>query len=255
MIVSKEADRSRRERGLVRGELGLVRGLADAGTLLLDLALPASCAGCGVEGEVLCPSCRRPLYSRLELPAGIPLGLPSSMPLPLAQLEWCGPFAGPVRVALHRLKYSGERRAVPILAAVMAARWRAVGAGGEVLVPVPADGERARRRGYDQAFLLAAGLSECLEMPWRPVLLRTRRTAPQFELGRKARLTNVTGAFGLRGTGRGGGAARSREAVEGRWAILVDDVATTGATLRACAETLYEAGALAVSALTVARER
>lgn len=246
MIVSKAANRAGGPKG---------SGLAGLGTLLLDLALPPSCAGCGGEGEALCPACRRPLYSRLELPAGVPLGLPAAMPPDLAQLEWCAPFTGPVRSALHRLKYSGERRAVPILAEAMAARWRAAGAGGDLLVPVPVHEERARRRGYDQAFLLAAALSERLAIPWRPTLVRTRRTAPQFELGRRARLTNVTGAFALRdGSGMRDGRG-SGEAVEGRWVVLVDDVATTGATLRACAETLYAAGALAVSGLTVARER
>ena len=214
---------------------------------LLDLALPPNCAGCSAEGTVLCPRCRRALETRLELPAGVPLGLPGSLPLPLAQMEWCAPFSGPVRVALHRLKYSGERRLAPPLAAAMAARWRVAGAGGELLVPVPVHAERARRRGYDQAFLLASGAADRLGVPWHPALERTRRTAPQFELGRHARRSNVQGAFGLR--------AGARSAVDGRWPILIDDVLTTGATLVACAEVLYAAGAVAVSALTVARER
>jgi predicted amidophosphoribosyltransferase len=79
-------------------------------------------------------------------------------------------------------------------------------------------------------------------------LRRTRNTRPQFELGRRARLTNVGGAFAL--TGHPGSYD-----VRGRWAVLVDDVATTGSTLAACASVLYDAGAVAVSALTVARER
>jgi ComF family protein len=224
-----------------------IEGLARLGGSLLDLALPASCAGCGVEGAALCPTCARQLGVRLAAPPGVPLGLPAALPLPLAQAEWCAPFSGPLRAALHRLKYAGERRAVPILAEAMAARWRVAGAGGDLLVPVPADAARARRRGYDQAFLLAAAVSERLELAWRPALERTRRTAPQFELGRRARLSNVTGAFAVRPEAAG--------AVRGRWPILVDDVATTGATLVSCAEALYEAGAVAVSALTAARER
>jgi ComF family protein len=221
--------------------------VARLGGALLDLALPASCAGCSAEGTALCPRCRRALAIRLDLPPGTPLGLPAASPLPLAQMEWCAPFSGVVRVALHRLKYSGERRLAVPLAEAMAARWRAAGAGGELLVPVPVHAERARRRGYDQAFLLAAGVSNRLDVPWQPALERTRRTAPQFELGRHARRSNVCGAFALR-PGFG-------QALEGRWPILIDDVLTTGSTLVACAEALYDAGAVAVSALTVARER
>ena len=217
------------------------------GGKLLDLALPPACAGCSAEGTVLCPRCARGLYGRLALPPGLPLGLPATMPMPLAQLEWCAPFSGTVRAALHRLKYSGERRLVAPLAEAMAARWRASGVGGELFVPVPVHADRARRRGYDQAFLLAAAASEQLSMPWLGALERTRSTAPQFDLGRRARCSNVSGAFALR-VGLG-------EAMTGRWPILVDDVVTTGSTLVACAEALYAAGAMAVSAVTVARER
>jgi ComF family protein len=222
--------------------------LSTVAASILDLAMPASCAGCGSEGEPLCRKCRHALEVRLALPPGIPIGLPAAMPMPLAQLEWCAPFSGPVRAALHKLKYSGERRLTVPLAAAMATRWRSAGAGGDLLVPVPVHAERARRRGYDQAVLLAVEASRCLGVPWLAALERTRNTSPQFELGRRARRTNVAGAFAPLGAAQ---AAR----VQGRWVVLVDDVVTTGSTLVACAEALYGAGAVAVSAVTVARER
>jgi ComF family protein len=215
---------------------------------ILDVALPAACAGCGAEGFALCPACCRPLAARLDLPAGAPLGLPSAIPMPLAQLEWCAPFSGPVRAALHGLKYAGERRLTQPLAAAVAARWKAAGAGGNLLVPVPVHAERAKRRGYDQAVLLAAEVSVRLGLPWLAALERTRNTSPQFDLGRHARRANVAGAFAVRGPAQAAG-------VSGRWVVLVDDVVTTGSTLVACAEALHAAGAVAVSAVTVARER
>jgi ComF family protein len=225
-----------------------LRVLPAKASALLDFVLPPACAGCGEEGAALCRRCGRSLTGRLELPAGVPLGLPAVMPMPIAQLEWCSPFSGAVRAALHQLKYSGERRLAAPLGAAMAARWRAVGAGGDLLVPVPVHADRARQRGYDQAVLLATEISACLAMPWRSVLVRTRHTRPQFELGRRARRTNVSGAFAL-------ASAPHAAIIRGRWIVLVDDVATTGSTLVACAEALHAAGALAVSALTTARER
>lgn len=215
---------------------------------LLDLALPATCAGCGEEGAVLCQKCGPTLKARLELPPGVPMGLPAAMPVPLAQLEWCAPFAGAVRAALHQLKYSGERRLAVPLGAAMAARWRAAGAGGDLLVPVPVHAKRAQQRGYDQAVLLAAAASAGLSMPWLAALVRARHTSPQFELGRQARRKNVAGAFILAGPAQA-------SLVRDKWVVLVDDVSTTGSTLVACAEALFGAGAVAVSALTVARER
>jgi ComF family protein len=223
-------------------------GFSAVAASLLDVALPPCCAGCSVEGEALCGRCRRSLDVRLDLPRGVPIGLPAAMPMPLAQLEWSAPFSGPVRVALHHLKYSGEQRLAVPLGAAIAARWRAAGAGGDLLVPVPVHAERARKRGYDQAVLLAVEASRDLGMPWLRALERRRNTSPQFDLGRNARRTNVAGAFATAGP-------MSASHVRGRWVVLLDDVVTTGSTLVACAEALYEAGATAVSAVTVARER
>ena len=217
----------------------------------LDLAFPAACSGCGREGEPLCAACRPTLDARLALPGGTPIGLPAELPAPLLQLEWCAPFAGPVRAALHDLKYAGERRLAGPLGEALARRWARVGTGAEILVPVPVHAERERRRGYDQAALIAEVAGERLGLPVVRALERQRATVAQFELGRDERAANVDGAFRVRSALRAG-VART---VAGRWILLVDDVVTTGATLAACAFALERVGALAVSAIAVARER
>lgn len=214
---------------------------------VLDLAFPARCAGCGREGEPLCASCLPVLTARLTRPPGLALGLPSDIPPPLVQLEWCAAYTGAARRALRSLKYAGERRLAEPLGRAMAERWRVAGAGGDLLVPVPVHVSRARERGFDQAELLAHVTGRELGIPDVHALERRRMTVAQFQLGRQARASNVRAAFALR--------AEASARVRGHWVILIDDVVTTGATLAACANMLLEAGALAVSALTVARER
>ena len=183
----------------------------------------------------------------MALPPGVPLGLSAGPPDPLVQLEWCAPYAGVVRHALHAIKYDGEQRLAVPLGAAIAARWRRAGAIGQLVVPVPVHATRRRERGSDQAELLAREAARGLHLPMAPALMRARATIPQYRLDRSRRAVNVADAFALR--------PGAETAVRGRTILLVDDVVTTGATLAASATALLAAGAIAVAAVTVARER
>ncbi len=200
-----------------------------------------------MEDAVLCEACRAPLFRRRREPPGVPLGMPASLPPGLLQLEWCAAYSGPVRAALHALKYRGERRLIEPLAEALAERWRAAGRGGDVLTWVPVHASRLRDRGFDQAELLARGTASLLGMSVTRCLVRRRRTDAQHALGQTARMSNTGAAFEA-----APGIARE---LAGRWPVIVDDIVTTGATLGGCATALLDAGVVGVSALTTARDR
>ena len=109
------------------------------------------------------------------------------------------------------------------------------------LVAVPLHRSRLRARGFDQAQWLAAGIGRalCLDAPVA-VLARARATLPQGDPRVVSRENNVEGAFAV---------SRPR-AVVGKRVILIDDVITSGATARACAQLLQDAGAIEVALLT-----
>jgi ComF family protein len=104
----------------------------------------------------------------------------------------------------------------------------------DCIVPVPLHKAKARRRGYNQAGLLARGLSEIIRKPVLPhALQRLSYAGSQTSRNRVSRWENVSGVFSVKSAGD----------IRGRHVLLVDDVITTGATTEACCHPLLEAGA------------
>ena len=122
---------------------------------------------------------------------GVPIGLPADLPAPLLQLEWCAPFTGVTRRALHALKYDGERRLAPPLGAARRAPLGSRRRGWRRARAVPASPDRVRERGYDQAALLAAEAGRRLGLPVSHAVERTRATTAQFDLDRAGRAANL----------------------------------------------------------------
>jgi ComF family protein len=154
-------------------------------------------------------------------------------------------YEGPVEAAVHRFKYQGWRRLAAPLAQLLAERLVVEGLAAPSAVAVPLYPDRQRQRGFNQADLLARELARRLDLREPPGrLVRVRATAPQVGHDRLHRWQNVRDAFAWRG-----------RVLEGRSLMVVDDVATTGATLEACASALKLAGAGPVIGVTVARVR
>lgn len=153
---------------------------------------------------------------------------------------------------VHRLKYSGDRRLAPQMAKLMAATLTQVmnlcrnefESHFNLIVPVPLHRSRLRKRGFNQAYLIAEALSEHMGVPVNAsLLIRTRDTKPQFDLEPEERLVNVRGAFDL---------AKPDEVAD-KTVIIVDDVITTGATLNECAKALRKGKPKMVCAIAFAR--
>lgn len=198
---------------------------------LLDLFIPPHCAGCSTPGSWLCVSCRngadpvRRIVGRLEIAA-------------------CGAYEGPLREAIHRAKYRAEPGLTAELGALLAtliAGDLARGSRLDAIVPVRLHPARRRERGYDQAMLLAAAVAEHTGVPLVPALHRIRAGTAQVRLDRHGRAANVRSAF-----------VGTAAAFAGGRVALVDDVATTGATLRDAAAAARACGAQAVCAYVVA---
>ena len=218
----------------------------------LDLLFPLECFGCSKEGEVFCSTCLkelprlRPPFCRLCCQPGIDSPCASCQALPLSVDGIRAPFVldGVVRRAVHRLKYGNLRAAAPQLGRIMGEQLMSYKIPGQLVVPVPLHPVRLRQRGYNQSDLLAKGVARTSGIPLaKHLLTRTKNTSPQVaSQGREQRRSNVDGSF------------RCGADLSGVSLILIDDVATTGSTLSACAAALKAAGAISVHALALARE-
>jgi ComF family protein len=221
---------------------------------LIDLILPPRCGGCHLTGSWLCDICRRRIR-RLEEPLCRRCGAELESPRAtcgckgrlraLTRLRSAVAYEGPVEAAVHRFKYQGWRRLAAPLAQLLAERIVVEGLASSTAVPVPLHPERLRQRGFNQSELLCSVLQDLLALKDPPGrLVRTRPTPPQVGNDRLHRWQNVRDAFAWRGPALGG-----------RPMMVVDDVATTGATLEACATALKAAGAGPVIGVTLARVR
>lgn len=156
-----------------------------------------------------------------------------------------GVYAGPLRDCVIALKYQGRHRTAERLGArvVEDTRCREILKGADLLVGVPLHRDRERERGFNQAELLVRALSRRVSAEVSRSLVRSRNTRSQTDLSARDRRINVAKAFAV------GPGLPFRDAT----VVVIDDVTTTGATLRECAATILAAGAREVRAITVAR--
>ncbi len=207
---------------------------------LLDTFFPPVCAACAsdTDGPALCVMCE--VFATAPLPD-------APAPPPLTSWTAAVAYEGAARDWIRRFKFPRPGMAALDPAADAVARdWiqraaRAVPSERPALVvPVPLHNTRLRERGFNQSASLARDAARAVGSKADSVALRrTRATSPQAELGRRARKENVRGAFDAQRTIPG-------------CVWLVDDIATTGATLAAAAQALRSAGAREVHAVTLA---
>jgi competence protein ComFC len=218
----------------------------------IDWIFPPNCAGCQKHGYRWCEECqdktarvssRECIYCGHQLTDNYCCTHCNGSNGNLDRILVWGNHEGPLREALHKLKYRCDLGLGDELAMCLIGIMKENGIQGDLIVPVPLSTRRSRERGYNQAALLARPMALALGLPYRPCALkRVRETRTQVGLSIAQRRTNVKGAFLANPT-----------LVAGKSVILIDDVITTGATMNEAGKALKQAGASRVVALTLAK--
>ena len=218
--------------------------------------LPPHCLLCGQYGDVardLCSACAADLVRNRACCPRCALPLQTPAPLCGECLKREPPFVAasapfvyghPLDLLMTKLKFGRSLAAGRVLSELWIAALREVPPPlPALLIPVPLHAGRLRERGYNQALELAKPLARAFAIPLRSdALMRIRATPAQSNLDAKTRRQNLRGAFSI----------VDNAALPAHVAV-VDDVMTTGATLRECARTLHRAGVARVDVWALAR--
>ncbi|OGH02872.1 MAG: hypothetical protein A2798_00360 [Candidatus Levybacteria bacterium RIFCSPHIGHO2_01_FULL_37_17] len=228
---------------------------------LLDLIFPKRCVNCGKSGEYVCSNCftfisfdvkklclvcDKPTYNSLTHPRCINRysidGCFSAISYnKIAQKLIYSfkykPYLSDLKTFLSELFIESIIQNEDFVNLVEKSEF--------IFIPIPLSSSKLRKRGYNQSEILSTALSKKFKIPAQNLLVRTKDTQNQFKLKRKERELNIKGAFELD--------ARSLK-LDARNIFLVDDVVTTGATLKEAANVLKRAGAKQVFGLTLARD-
>lgn len=218
----------------------------------VDWLYPPTCGGCQKFGERWCAHCQNSVTlvgthvcskcGNFTTDGGLCPSCSASLPPYQALRSW-GIFIGPLREAIHRLKYQhdiglGEALAGHMIDFFLSTQWEV-----DFIVPVPLNASRLQERGYNQSALLARPLAQITRICYQPkAVTRTRNTRSQVGLKAHERIDNVRDAF-----------VSQPDVVKNKRILLIDDITTTGATISACAGAMMDAGASSVYGLTLAR--
>lgn len=219
---------------------------------IIDWMFPPSCAGCEKFGFRWCEECQAKteivspnvcVYCERDLPSNRTCLHCTEINPNINQMLVWGLHTGPLRQALHKLKYQRDIGLGEMLANHLIRRLSDLAIHIDVVVPVPLGQTRFRQRGYNQASLLARPISLANRVPYRPgAIKRVRDTRTQVGLSVRERRENMAGAF-----------KADPKQVSGKTILLVDDVMTTGATMESAASALKYAGAHFIVGIALAK--
>lgn len=200
-----------------------------------EVLFPKKCFGCGRPERYLCGACLKKLRDP-------DIFYPKNADFALTSFPY---RAQAVKRALLRLKYHSAQDIAGNLAEVMAEDLSPYlkYSGHPVVCEIPMSGARKRKRGFNQAELLARHLAEIMNLEHRPLLVKTLDPKPQAEIkNRKDRLENIKGAF-----------AFNKNFSVPQFAVVVDDIYTTGATMNEACRVLKKHGVKKIICAAVAR--
>jgi ComF family protein len=214
----------------------------------IDFVFPPTCVGCGKFGEMICADCVDHIKIIESISGNGQLSqIQNSLDVNnfqnLDNLFSFAYYTPPISSAIKKLKYKRDIGISNLLAKFLVELYNKNKMDIDMVIPVPLNKNKIKERGFNQSYFLALPFSMTIQKPINKQSLRRFKDTPsQVGLNRQERFSNVSDAF-----------RADPSLVQDKNILLIDDVATTGATMEACASALKSAGAKDIVGLTVAR--
>jgi len=207
--------------------------------LILDIFFPKYCAGCGKEGRYICRDCQ--VFVSENPPVVF-----DSQQYGLNGLIAGWDYDGVIKQLIHQIKYQGEGEIIKELVRdfIKISNLNFLNMSDMIITFVPMHKKREKQRGFNQAELIAKEIGKTLNLPVMPLLKKVKETQDQTALTKEERAENVKGSFVM---------SLAHELSSCKSCLLVDDVFTSGSTMKECAGVLRKAGYKQVWGLVLAR--
>ena len=230
--------------------------MPDALKRALEILYPLLCGGCGARGFVICPECIDS-FRAVEEDSTCPVCGRRT-----GRRTMCGEcidekrgfqeghygfyFENRLRDAVHAFKFEGRKDVGKYLVSLVREKAAPLSDVADVIIPVPVTEKRLKERGFNQSFIISEEISSLINRPvLHNVLRKTRETADQFTLSKDERRKNIRGVFAV--------TDRKRMEIAGKRILLVDDLFTTGYTVREASRALLKGKAGRVTVFALAR--
>ncbi|MDR2018340.1 MAG: ComF family protein [Syntrophobacterales bacterium] len=219
-----------------------------------EIFYPLRCAGCGICGFVFCPECIETLRVVEEAFTCPVCGRWTGRKTVCGECidgkkgfhEGCYGFyfEGRLRDAIHAFKFGGRKDVGKFLVSLINEKITFLAGGLDAIIPIPVTEKRLKERGFNQSFIISEEISRIISRPVLHNALRKRKeTKDQLTLSKDERKRNIKGAFEL----------KSIHGLAGKRILLVDDLFTTGYTVREASRILLGGGVERVTVFALAR--
>jgi ComF family protein len=221
---------------------------------LLDILYPLHCGGCGARGSVLCRECIED-FRIVDEASACPVcgrwvgkrtvcGQCISENRGFHEGHYGFYFEDRLRDALHAFKFGKRKDVGKGLVSLIRDKIALLSGQADTIIPIPVSEKRLKERGFNQSFIISEEISAITGLPVdHMVLFKTKETRDQYSLSKAERRANIKGVFTLRNAGR----------IADKRVLLVDDLFTTGYTVREAAKVLKGGKARSVAVFALAR--